>query len=941
MINGIARLRRSVRLVERGNELTQLRDLLATCLRGTGGVALVTGAVASGKTSLMGTFAQHVAESGALFLHASASKAEQGLPLGVVGQLLHTAPLSARQSRRSTELVDEYAEAAELPDVAYETIRQDHVRVIHDLCTLLLELATHGPVVIGIDDVEYADRLSLQFLSYLARRLTSAPVLIVLTERAVLEPGHPSFHTELLGQTHCLRIRLEPLTTEGIAELLADHLDTWDAGLPSVCAAISGGNPLLVRALIDDHQAASRRVPGQRMVQPPVGEAFREAVLVCVHRCGPGVLDGARGLAVLDEPGTPALLGQLLGIEAHRAAQIMDVLNAAGLLEQGGFRHPAARSAVLDNFAGEERAELHRRAAELLYPEGAPAMTVAAHLVAADRVGAPWAVPVLQEAADQALTEDRVDEAVAFLKLAHRTCADARSRAMIMAALADAEWRINPSAVVRQLPQMTSAIQDGHLQDTDALAPISYLLWDGRIDEATRALRLLDESTAATKPQTVSDLYAFRLSMAASYPALLTNVPELPPLSHRKEQSRESLTMDMRLRAVTAFTAVLRHDSAAEAVTAAEHVLQSCHLGHTTLEPMCLALLTLVYADRLDKATPWCDALLKEADHRHSPTWQATLTAIRADIALRQGDLTAAEVHARTALDSMSERSWGVAIGAPLATLLHATTAMGQYAEAEALTRSVPPAVFQTRWGLSYLHARGRHYLATERPQAALSDFVTCGELMVGWDMDLPALVPWRSEAARVHLQLGDVTQARRLAEEQLARPGTRRSRTHGIALRTLASCSEPKQRPQILRKAAEELQECGDRFELAGALADLSDAHHALGESDRARMMARRAWHVATDCKAGSLLQRWSLNQAAALPEPPAATEGLTSLSDAERRVAALAVKGHTNREIARKLYITVSTVEQHLTRAYRKLDVRNRADLPVRLQPSSVAPA
>jgi DNA-binding CsgD family transcriptional regulator len=55
--------------------------------------------------------------------------------------------------------------------------------------------------------------------------------------------------------------------------------------------------------------------------------------------------------------------------------------------------------------------------------------------------------------------------------------------------------------------------------------------------------------------------------------------------------------------------------------------------------------------------------------------------------------------------------------------------------------------------------------------------------------------------------------------------------------------------------------------------------------------------------------------------------------LSDAERRVAALAADGYSNREISAKLYITVSTVEQHLTRVYRKLNVSRRADLPSRL--------
>ncbi|MFE2022825.1 helix-turn-helix transcriptional regulator [Streptomyces sp. NPDC059499] len=60
---------------------------------------------------------------------------------------------------------------------------------------------------------------------------------------------------------------------------------------------------------------------------------------------------------------------------------------------------------------------------------------------------------------------------------------------------------------------------------------------------------------------------------------------------------------------------------------------------------------------------------------------------------------------------------------------------------------------------------------------------------------------------------------------------------------------------------------------------------------------------------------------------------EGIASLTDSERRVASLAVLGYTNREIAVKLYVTASTVEQHLTRVYRKLKIRRRKDLPADL--------
>ena len=90
--------------------------------------------------------------------------------------------------------------------------------------------------------------------------------------------------------------------------------------------------------------------------------------------------------------------------------------------------------------------------------------------------------------------------------------------------------------------------------------------------------------------------------------------------------------------------------------------------------------------------------------------------------------------------------------------------------------------------------------------------------------------------------------------------------------------------------------------------------------------------------CRAEPLQQALLRQEADEEPEPPRAEPGLVTgpevtglgeLSKAERRVIALAAVGHTNREIAGKLFITVSTVEQHLTRAYRKLKVSSRADL------------
>jgi DNA-binding NarL/FixJ family response regulator len=61
--------------------------------------------------------------------------------------------------------------------------------------------------------------------------------------------------------------------------------------------------------------------------------------------------------------------------------------------------------------------------------------------------------------------------------------------------------------------------------------------------------------------------------------------------------------------------------------------------------------------------------------------------------------------------------------------------------------------------------------------------------------------------------------------------------------------------------------------------------------------------------------------------------------LSPAERRVATLASDGYSNRAIASKLLITESTVEQHLTKVYRKLNVKHREDLPASFPPAMTA--
>jgi len=153
-----------------------------------------------------------------------------------------------------------------------------------------------------------------------------------------------------------------------------------------------------------------------------------------------------------------------------------------------------------------------------------------------------------------------------------------------------------------------------------------------------------------------------------------------------------------------------------------------------------------------------------------------------------------------------------------------------------------------------------------------------------------------------------------------------------GMSLRVLAEVSEAERRPALLRESVKALQEAGDRLELAQAFAALDRAlreNGRAGESGEPRQMALA---LATECGAEPLRRSLAADEGDGTP-PSGKRTGASvadALSRSERRVAALAAEGHTNRQIARKLYITVSTVEQHLTNAYRKLDVSRRSDLP-----------
>lgn len=208
---------------------------------------------------------------------------------------------------------------------------------------------------------------------------------------------------------------------------------------------------------------------------------------------------------------------------------------------------------------------------------------------------------------------------------------------------------------------------------------------------------------------------------------------------------------------------------------------------------------------------------------------------------------------------------------------------------------------------------------------------MTCGRLMREWDIDLPTFIPWRTDTVEVLLRLGRRELAGELAAEQFTRPAVCQPRTQGISLRALAATEpQPRKREAALLCAIDALRECADQVQLTYAIADLADTQNQLGEYAEARSWGQQAVALAREQALEPLLARLANGrQAQQGDQPEARADDSERLTAAESRVVKLAIRGHTNRQIADKLYVTISTVEQHLTRAYRKLGVNGRADL------------
>jgi DNA-binding NarL/FixJ family response regulator len=146
---------------------------------------------------------------------------------------------------------------------------------------------------------------------------------------------------------------------------------------------------------------------------------------------------------------------------------------------------------------------------------------------------------------------------------------------------------------------------------------------------------------------------------------------------------------------------------------------------------------------------------------------------------------------------------------------------------------------------------------------------------------------------------------------------------------------------PDGLAASVDVLRDSGARLQLARSLVELGSALRRSGQRLDARQPLREGLEVAAKCGADVLAARAHDELVAAGARPRRdPIESRSTLTASELRVARMAAEGLTNREIAQALFLTEKTIEVHLTRAYRKLEIRSRSQL-ARALPATAVPA
>lgn len=786
--------------------------------------------------------------------------------------------------------------------------------------TLLERLAEASPVLLAIDELQWLDSSSARAVRFAARRLRGA-IGVLAAQR---NPPEPPASDELrLPEVERLRmVRLAPLTRSQIHRLVRER--TGRAFPPPVLRRIdrvAAGNPFvaleIARTLGSDGREGKVGFP----------ESLRELVAARLAGLEPEVLDALLLAAALGRPRVDAIQRAL---EGGDAAELLGRAEAAEIVTITGgelaFTHPVLASGVYAAAAGAERRAAHRRLAAVV--DGTEER--ARHLALAATDAEPEVIGALDEAAREARARGAPADAAELLELAFRLGA------------------VEPGRLIAAAESHFAA---GDLRQAAALAQAAVReLEPGR--ERARALGLLGAlrnrdysyaESAALLEQAIAEAGpgAARVALAIPLVYVLSNTERLRDAQDRAaagvaeaERLREDALLAEAL-AVRTMVRFLVGEGIDEGALARSLELEDPERPTPILlTPSAIAGRIWGWTGRFDESRALLERARQrcldhgvESDLLHMSTAMATTPCEAGDLE-RVRELTADAAERALQLGTPAARAVALSVEATEAgwtgdaergrRLAHEALAL--YQSIGELGEAFWPILALSRLELS----EGRHDAVVDAVVPVLEPL-----LAMGWgEPATPAFLP---DAIEALVALGRVDEARPLVS-------------------WLESRAEALARPQVAAWAARcrglLLAADGDVETAEAALAEALAAHerHPI-PYDQARSLLvagriqrrLRRWRAARESlqAAREIFDRlgaslWVERCGSELGRlGPSRSRERDSLTPSEQRVAELAARGLTNREVAAKLFISPKTVEANLTRAYRKLAINSRAEL------------
>jgi DNA-binding CsgD family transcriptional regulator len=378
-----------------------------------------------------------------------------------------------------------------------------------------------------------------------------------------------------------------------------------------------------------------------------------------------------------------------------------------------------------------------------------------------------------------------------------------------------------------------------------------------------------------------------------------------------------------------------------KAIDAARRALASGRLGENGSASFHFGVYTLLGAGLFDEAMAAYDRALDDAQRRGDPPRLSACLVFRGRCRTLRGELIAALGDLREGFDMICEHRVQALLGYATGLLALAQLEHGDLdGAAKTIEASGFPEKLPSRIVINFFQiARGRLRIETGEVERGVGDLLAVGRRCLEIPSDNPASYAWRRFAVDGLLMLGRNDEARRLAEEELAiarRWGARHE--IGASLRGLGLVAGGEEGERLLMEAVEPLDGTGARLQHARALLDLGAAQRRAGRRTAARERLRAAADLALSGGALALAERANEELAALGSRPRKVLQsGLDALTPSERRVAEMAAGELSNREIAQALFVTVKTVELHLSSAYRKLALGSRRELAAALAVSA----